>query len=117
MVAATCRAVNLLLNIMVKLPPENTCAWCSEFVDDEVEIHAIGAKFSHGVDMKEHEGKIIYLGLKDIDKKVPAILSTSESEAKKHGYDLMLLTCSQSCFKKLKRLLDKEDDLLDVKLL
>lgn len=100
---------------MFKLPPENTCAWCGEFVDEDVEIHAIGAKFPDGVDMKENEGNIIFLGFKAIDKKVPAIMSTSDSEAKKHGHDLMLLTCSQSCFKKLKSLLDKEDDLLDVK--
>ena len=100
---------------MVKLPHENTCAWCGEFVDEDVEIHAIGAKFPDGVDMKENEGNIIFLGFKAIDKKVPAIMSTSDSEAKKHGNDLMFLTCSQSCFKKLKSLLDKEDDLLDVK--
>ncbi len=100
---------------MIKPPPENTCAWCSEFVDEHMEVHAIGAKFAPGVDMNEHEGKIIFLGFKDIDKKVPAIISTSDSEAKKLGHDLMLLTCSQSCFKKLKNLLDKEDDLLDVK--
>ena len=45
---------------MVKLPPENTCAWCGEFVDEDVEIHAIGAKFPDGVDMKENEGNIIF---------------------------------------------------------
>mgnify|MGYP001254375810 CR=1 FL=1 len=100
---------------MVKPPPENTCAWCDKFVDEEMEIHGIGAKFSHEVDMKEHEGMIIFLGFKDIDKKIPALISTSGSEAKKLGHDMMLLTCSQACFKKLKSLLDKEDDLLDVK--
>jgi hypothetical protein len=100
---------------MVKPPPENTCAWCDEFVDEDMEIHAIGAKFPSSVNMEEHEGTVIFLGFKDIDKKVPAIISTSDSEARKHGHDLMFLTCSQSCFKKLKSLLDKEDDLLDVK--
>ncbi len=100
---------------MVKPPPENTCAWCGEFVEEDMKIHVIGARFSQGADMKEHEGKVIFLGFKDIDKKVPAIISTGDSEAKKYGHDLMVLTCSQSCFKKLKSLLDKEDDLLDVK--
>lgn len=100
---------------MIKPPPENMCAWCDEFVDEEMKIYAIGARLPDDVDMKEQEGKIIFLGFKDVEKKVPALVAKNDSEAKKHGHDLMFMTCSQSCYKKLKNTLDKEDDLFDVK--
>lgn len=100
---------------MAKPPPENTCAWCGEFIDEDVKIHAIGAKFPQDVDMKDHEGMVIFLGFNDIDKKVPAIIPTSDSEAKKRGHELMFMTCSQICYNKLKSTLDKENDLYDVK--
>ncbi len=100
---------------MAKPPPENTCAWCGEFIDEDVKIHAIGAKFPQGVDMKDNEGMIIFLGFKGIDKKVPAVIPTGDSEAKKHGHDLMFMICSQICYNKLKSTLDKENDLYDVK--
>jgi hypothetical protein len=99
---------------MVKPPPENLCAWCGKFVDEDMEIHAIGARFPHGVDMKDHEGNVIFLGFKGRDEKVPALIPTNDAEAKKHC-DLMFMTCSETCFKKLKRTLNKEDDILDVK--
>lgn len=100
---------------MLKPPPENTCAWCGKFVDEEMKIYGIGARLPNEVDMKDQEGMIIFLGFKDIEKKVPALVAKNDSEARRHGHDLMFMTCSQSCFKDLKNTLDKEGDLLDVK--
>ncbi len=45
---------------MVQIPPENTCAWCGEFVDEDVAIYAIGAKFPAGMDKKEKRGSLPY---------------------------------------------------------
>lgn len=100
---------------MVKVPPENTCAWCGNFIDEDAEIHAIGAKFPKDVDMKDQEGKIIFLGFKNLDKRVPALVPKDDSDAKRLGHNLMFMTCSQTCLNDLKNTIDKENDLLDVK--
>ena len=100
---------------MTQIPVENCCAWCERFIDDEVEILAIGAKFPPEVNMKEHEGKMIHLGFEGVTKKAAALISTSGSDAKKNGVDLMFMTCGEKCFTSLKATLDKEKDILDVK--
>ena len=99
----------------MKVPPENKCAWCDKFIEEDAEIRAIGARFPEKVDMNAFEGNIIFLGFEGVKKKVPAIVVQSDSEIKESGSDLAFMTCGQSCFDDLKNILDKEKDLLGVK--
>jgi len=90
----------------------NVCAWCKKKIPKNCEVFGLGAKVGKGIDLKGQEGEIISLFLVLADKTVPATVTTFNSEAKKNGYDLMFMTCSQSCAKSLKNNLQKEKDLL-----
>ncbi|MEW6419325.1 MAG: hypothetical protein AB1480_14635 [Nitrospirota bacterium] len=92
---------------------KNTCAWCGKTIPENSEVFGLGAKIRHGFDIKDKEGKIIQLSLVLTNKTVPAIVTTSDSEAKREGYDLMFMTCSQRCAKSLKKTLQKEKEIID----
>jgi hypothetical protein len=91
----------------------NTCAWCGKVIPEDSEVFGLGAKVRQGFDIKDQEGRIIPLTLLQADKTIPAIVTTSNSEAKREGYDLMFMTCSQGCAKSLKKTLQKEKKIID----
>lgn len=89
---------------------KNRCAWCNKTIPEDSEVFGLGAKFREGVDIEDNEGKIIPLSLVVTNKTIPAIVTTSDSEAKREGKDLMFMTCSQSCAESLRDALQKEKD-------
>ena len=48
-----------------------------------------------------------------VDKTIPAIVTTGESQAKREGNDLLFMCCSRECARLLKHALQEEKDLFD----
>jgi len=86
------------------------CAWCNKKIGDNDPLSVIDVKFNKGMDFSDKEGEIIPVYLKEIDRNVPMIVTTADSEAKKNGQDGLFVTCSHECGKKLKSVLAKEID-------
>jgi hypothetical protein len=84
------------------------CAWCSKEIPEDTEVFSIGAKANQGIDLKEQEGCIIPLPLHVVRKIVPAMIVNSDSHAKKDGYDIVFMVCSQSCSTELRQALNEE---------
>lgn len=93
--------------------PENICAWCNREIPEGSRVFGLGARVRENILLNDFEGTIISLELFKTDKTVPAIVTTSDSEAKKDGYDLMFMACSQACAESLKTALNKEKELFD----
>ena len=91
----------------------NTCAWCNKRIPENTEVLGLGAMVKQGIDLKDQEGKIILLSLVLTRKTVPAMVTTSNSEAKRTGKDLMFMTCGQSCAESLKDAFQKEKGIID----
>jgi hypothetical protein len=72
------------------------------------DIFAFGVKSSGNIDLSEKEGEFVSLDLTLEDRSVAAIVTTRSSEARKQGYDLIFLTCSQTCAEELKDALQAE---------
>lgn len=94
-------------------PIKNICAWCGKEIPEDSEVFSLGAKVRQGFDIKGQEGRIIPLSLIQADKTIPAIVTTSNSDAKREGNDLLFMTCSQGCAKSLKKTLHKEKEIID----
>ena len=92
---------------------KNTCAWCSKEISENSEVFGLGAKVRQDFYIKGKEGRITSLSLIQADKTIPAIVATSNSEAKREGCDLIFMTCSQDCAKSLKKTLQKEKEIID----
>jgi hypothetical protein len=88
----------------------NTCAWCGKKVRHDVEVFAVGARARAGVDLTDQEGTIMMITLALTNKRVPALVVTSDSPAKKEGKDLAFVACSRRCAKLLKDALRQEVD-------
>ena len=65
------------------------------------------------VNLADKEGGYIHLELVQPHKTVPAMVVTSDSEAKRQGNDLGFVVCSDVCGQLLKTALQAEIDLLD----
>ncbi len=87
---------------------ESKCSWCNKTIDADSEVFSLGAKARKGIDISGYEGKTFPLTLIHSNKTVPAILTKSDSEAKKEGNDLLFMLCSPACSESLKVALKKE---------
>ncbi|HZD58311.1 MAG TPA: hypothetical protein VE136_16385 [Anaerolineales bacterium] len=88
----------------------HTCAWCNQFIDSEDEVYGFGARASKGINLKDKEGQFVSLMLALENKTIFAMVPPQESPARQAGYDLMFITCSQSCAEELKEALESEKD-------
>ena len=48
-----------------------------------------------------------------VDKTIPAIVTTGDSQAKREGHDLLFMCCSRECARLLKDALQEEKELFD----
>jgi len=86
----------------------HVCAWCNKAIDRDSEVFAVGAKARKGMNLKSFENSIMQIALTHINKTVPAIVTTRNSEAKKAGTDLLFMICGKKCSELLKKALLKE---------
>jgi len=84
------------------------CAWCQRHIADHMEVFGFGAKLKSKIDLSEYESHCIEIGLVSEEKSVFMMVTAQGSEAKNDGKDVMFLVCSETCGKKLKKVLEKE---------
>ncbi|NIO05998.1 MAG: hypothetical protein GTN74_15780 [Proteobacteria bacterium] len=65
-------------------------------------VFGFGGKARPGVDLSEYEGKAIEITIVTISKRVPMIVTSADSEAKRKGKDSMFMVCSEECSKDAK---------------
>ncbi|QKY68734.1 hypothetical protein [Lentibacillus sp. CBA3610] len=87
------------------------CAWCMKKIGDNEPLHAINVKFNEWIDYSDKEGEIVQVYLNSRQTSVPMIVTTADSEAKKHGQDGLFAVCTKKCGEKMKNTLEKEMDM------
>ena len=90
------------------------CGWCNQWVSEDVEVFAFGARLRPGIDLAEYQSHCIEIGMVSKEKPVYALVTVDGSDAKNDGKDLMFLTCSEACGLKLKEALEKEVSIGDL---
>lgn len=91
----------------------HTCAWCNQFIGEGSEVFGFGAKASPAISLEDKGGQFVSLDLTLEDKTIFALVPPQESPARQAGYDLMFITCSQSCAEELKNALELEKDVFE----
>ena len=89
------------------------CAWCNEAITDDVEVFGMGVKLRPNVDLSEYKGNAMQIDLTCIDKTICVIVTADDSDAKKDGKDLMIMTCSEQCSQDLQKALIEDKTLGD----
>ncbi len=85
-----------------------TCAWCGKHIPDDTPVFAFGAKARQGVDLSEYEGRAIEITIVARSKRVPMMVTSADSEAKREGKDFMFMVCSEECAKEAKAALEED---------
>ncbi len=79
------------------LDPVQTCAWCGCHIPPDQEVFGIGARARAGTDLADREGQTITLHILTADRDALAIVAGADSEARRQGYDLVFMACSEAC--------------------
>ena len=95
-------------NIIPDKEALSKCSWCQSQITDHMEVFGLAVKLKSNVDLSEYEGHCIELGLASEEKSVCMMVTGQGSQAKNDGKDVMFLVCSETCGKKLKKVLEKK---------
>lgn len=90
------------------------CAWCGNFIPEEGDVFAVGAKLKcpigfTGVDNDTGYVMFVLIG----EKKVPVIATAEGSEARNDGNDWLFIVCSKRCGLELKSALEREKEIVE----
>ena len=73
------------------------CCWCNLEIEEDSERFSINTKFRDPKDYQKNAGKIVEFFVPRLDRSIMALAVTSDSEAKKQGYEIMFVICSERC--------------------
>ena len=77
------------------------CCWCNREMRDDSERFSINTKFRDPKDYRKNAGKIVEFYVPVVDRSIMAFAVTPDSEAKKQGYEIMFVICSERCREEL----------------
>jgi hypothetical protein len=89
-----------------------TCTWCNATIPPDTEMFSIATKKRAGIDLSDHEGKLIPFHLVLAKKRIEGFVAPKDSPAKKDGYDVVFVACSENCGRALKTALQNEKEAL-----
>jgi hypothetical protein len=87
------------------------CGWCENPIGEDQEVFGTGAKARPDVDLRHFEGQVIAVQMVTMSRQVLVAVAGPDSEAKKSGYDIFFMTCSEECGRALKQAFDNEVEL------
>ncbi|HUP65410.1 MAG TPA: hypothetical protein VM557_09030 [Thermoanaerobaculia bacterium] len=89
------------------------CGWCEDPIGEDQEVFGTGAKVRSDVDLEQFEGQVIPIRMVTMSRNVLVAVAGPDSEAKRSGYDIFFMTCSEECGRALKQAFDAEIGLGD----
>ena len=90
------------------------CSWCGGKIGDDDELFGIGATVRPGIDISSYAGRALPFEIFIDAKRLYAFVPLPDSEAQKHGHDLVLIVCSRKCGEQLTARLKEEKKFGDI---
>lgn len=85
-----------------------TCGWCGGEVPEDSPVFACGVKVQNPADLQGRAGQLVELVLPKAGKTVLAIVPAGDSDARREGYDAMVMVCGKRCKHKLSEVIAVE---------
>jgi len=76
---------------------QTECGWCGKTIGEDDPVFAVGGRVHAGIDLSLVEGKVLELTFEIAKKTVLAGVAGFDSEAKAEGKDIVFMTCSDEC--------------------
>jgi hypothetical protein len=86
------------------------CCWCDEPIWEDSGGFMWGIKVGDAEDLPE--GTLFHWPISHVNKMVPAMVSAKDSPARKDGWDLVFILCSEFCADSLQEAIKKEKEYL-----
>jgi hypothetical protein len=91
-----------------------TCAWCGSEIPESGEVFGTGAKIREGIDFVQAGGREgFFMEVTIAGRRVPAVVTGKDSDARRAGNDLMFMTCGLRCAEELKKALETEREVIE----
>jgi hypothetical protein len=88
--------------------PAVCCTWCNKSLIDEESVLSLNIKAGEGSRFTDFAGQFISIALAAEKRDVHAFVTTEDSQARKDGFDLLFIVCSEECRGNLKIALKEE---------
>ena len=88
--------------------PSTCCTWCNKSLINEDSVLSLNIKAGDGSKFIDFAGQFITITLAAENKDVHAFVTTEDSQARKDGFDLLFILCSEECRGNLKTALKEE---------
>jgi hypothetical protein len=90
------------------------CAWCGGDIPEGDDVFGTGAKIREGIDFVQSASPNgFFMEVTIGGRRVPAVVTGKDSDARKAGNDLMFMTCSVECAEELRVALEHERDVIE----
>jgi hypothetical protein len=80
-----------------------TCGWCGGFIPEDTPVYACGIKVRDPAALAGKVGQLVPVALLQAERSLLAIVPTEDSEARKKGYDAVVMVCGKRCRNQLKK--------------
>ncbi len=85
-----------------------SCAWCGKPIPEDTPVFGFGGKARPGVDLSKYEGKAVEITIVTMNRRVPMMVPSADSQAKREGKDFMFMVCSEECGEDAKAALEED---------
>jgi len=105
-------------DVDVQETPEicRTCGWCLKEIKDDEERFSFGVKTKFDVVPNKDPTQPLIMSLSN-GKQIKTIITTLDSPARKEGFQLLVMCCSESCIVEAQKGLQSEIDIDNISIL
>ncbi len=79
-----------------------TCGWCAKAIADDSPVFGCGVKVQSASNLVGRAGELIKVMMPRTGRLFLAIVPTDDSEARREGWDVMVMVCGKKCKKALR---------------
>lgn len=90
------------------------CSWCKGIMHSEQKAFCVTGKKLPGKDISMYEGQYVPLEVTSREETVMALVTASDSDARKEGIDFLFVVCSMECANELLKALKQDEDILEL---
>ena len=78
-----------------------TCGWCGKAIAEDSPVYGCGVKVRTPANLRGRAGGLIKVMMPRTGRLFRAIVPTDDSEARREGYDALVMVCGRKCKKAL----------------
>jgi ribosomal protein L2 len=80
-----------------------TCGWCGKAIPEGTPVYASGIKVQNPGALAGKVGQFVQVIMLNVERTFLAIVPSEDSDARKKGYDAVVMVCGKRCRNRIKK--------------